>query len=74
MKAVLKAIWENRSQILEGVKNSIIRDELVVHVSFAHKIIKHALDNWLDEYKTLKSTGQSSARYYNTEVYKRLGI
>ncbi|MFY7734203.1 MAG: TIR domain-containing protein [Bacteroidia bacterium] len=53
---------------------AIIRDELVVHVSFAHKIIKHALDNWLDEYKTLKSTGQSSARYYNAEVYKRLGI
>ena len=33
MKAVLKAIWENRSQILEGVKNSIVRDELVEDIS-----------------------------------------
>ena len=33
MKAVLRAIWENRSQILEGVKNSIIRDELVEDIA-----------------------------------------
>jgi hypothetical protein len=29
MKATLKTIWENRKAILEGVKNSIIRDEFV---------------------------------------------
>ena len=33
MKAVLKAIWENRKGILEGVKNSIIRDELVEDIA-----------------------------------------
>ena len=33
MKAALKAIWENRKAILEGVKNSIVRDEFVEDVS-----------------------------------------
>jgi hypothetical protein len=33
MKAALKAIWENRKGILEGVKNSIIRDELVEDIA-----------------------------------------
>jgi hypothetical protein len=29
MKNVLNLIWQNRSQIFEGIKNSIIRDETV---------------------------------------------
>lgn len=29
----LKTIWENRSQILEGIKNSMLRDEFVEDVS-----------------------------------------
>ena len=33
MKATLKTIWENRKAILEGVKNSIIRDEFVEDLS-----------------------------------------
>ena len=33
MKAALKAIWENRKGILEGVKISIIRDELVEDIA-----------------------------------------
>ena len=33
MKTVLKAIWENRKGILEGIKNSVIRDEFVEDVS-----------------------------------------
>ena len=33
MKAVLKAIWENRKGIVEGIKNSVIRDELVEDIA-----------------------------------------
>jgi hypothetical protein len=33
MKAVLKTIWENRKGILEGIKNSIIRDEFVEDIA-----------------------------------------
>lgn len=29
----LKTIWENRQKILEGIKNSIVRDEFVEDVS-----------------------------------------
>ena len=53
---------------------AIISDELVVHVSFSHKIIQHALDNWIDEFKRLKANGECSARFYSDDVYKRLGI
>ena len=53
---------------------SVIRDELVVHVPFSHKIIQYALDNWIDEFKRFKANGECSAKYYNEDVYKRLGI
>ena len=33
MKAVLKAIWENKKAILEGIKNSVIRDEFVEDIA-----------------------------------------
>ena len=33
MKAALRAIWENKTQILEGIKNSVIRDEFVEDVA-----------------------------------------
>jgi hypothetical protein len=33
MRAVLKTIWENRKGILEGLKNSVIRDEFVEDIA-----------------------------------------
>lgn len=33
MRAVLKTIWENRKGILEGIKNSVIRDEFVEDIA-----------------------------------------
>jgi hypothetical protein len=33
MKNVLNIIWQNRSQIFEGIKNSVIRDETVEEIS-----------------------------------------
>lgn len=33
MKTSLKEIWKNRKQIVEGITNTIIKDEFVEHVS-----------------------------------------
>jgi hypothetical protein len=33
MRAVLKTIWENRKGILEGLKNSVIKDEFVEDIA-----------------------------------------
>ena len=52
----------------------IIRDELVVHVSFNARIVQHALENWETEYHNLKREATSGARYYNLSVYKRLEL
>lgn len=51
----------------------IIRDKTVVHVSFKMKIIRHALDNWPNEYRRLWNNGDG-ARYYADSVYRDLGI
>ena len=52
----------------------IIRDELVVHVSFNARIIQYALENWATKHYNLKLTGQSGAYYYPLNVYKKLGL
>ena len=33
MKNTLKLIWENRKQIIEGITNSVVRDETVEEIS-----------------------------------------
>ena len=33
MKDLLKTIWKNKSKIFEGIKNSIIKDEVVEEIS-----------------------------------------
>lgn len=53
---------------------AIIRDELVVHVSFNHRIISHAIDTWPDEYKQLKANKERAARYYPDTIYKKYGL
>lgn len=53
---------------------AIIRDELVVHVSFNHKIVKHALNSWPTEFTKLKQNGEKSARYYNDDIYKKYSL
>lgn len=51
----------------------ILRDKYVVHVSFNMKIIRHALDNFPDEY-TRRDPSNSGSRYYNDDVYRKLGL
>lgn len=52
----------------------IIRDELVVHVSFNAAILQYALEYWPPEFHRLRQAGQRGARYYTNEVYYRLGL
>lgn len=42
MAGKLTAIWKNRKQILEGITNTIIRDEFVEEVAEQRMIICHA--------------------------------
>lgn len=51
-----------------------IRDQLVVYVSFNHNIIEHAMDHWPDEFHRLRSAGTTENRFYNDDVYRRLGL
>ena len=53
---------------------AIIRDELVIHVSFNHKIIKYALDYWPAFFRNHKRLGETGARYYTDSIYKQLGL
>jgi len=52
----------------------VIRDHLVVYVSFNAAIIQDALENWPDEYSRLRSQGTIGPRYYNDDVYRRLHL
>ena len=52
----------------------IIRDKLVIHVSFNARIIQYALENWSTQYYNLKRANQSVAHYYLLKAYKELGL
>lgn len=52
----------------------ILTSELAVHVSFKQVIIQHALDNWPNNHPKLKEQGKTGPYYYNSDVYRGLGI
>lgn len=52
----------------------VLRDELVVHISFNANMLQHALENWPDEFYRLKKEGKTGSRHYPSDVYKRLGL
>ena len=52
----------------------VIRDELVVYISFNAAILQYALENWPVEFNRLKSQSVTGPRYYKDDVYRRLGI
>ena len=62
-----------RSQDLDRCP-PVIRDALVVYVSFQAAILQHALENWSAEYRRLSRDGAAGPRYYSDEVYRRLSI
>lgn len=52
----------------------VIRDELVVYVSFQPAILQFALENWSDEYVRLRRKNLKGPRFYNADVYTQLGL
>ena len=52
----------------------VLRDELVVYISFNVNILQYALEYWPDEFCRLKREGKTGSRHYSNDVYKRLGL
>ncbi len=52
----------------------VIRDELVIYVSFKAAIVQHALECWPTRHKTLKGNGATGPYYYQDSVYAQLGL
>lgn len=64
----------NGSRQMDDRCPSTIRDQLVVYTSFNHNIIEHAMGHWPVEFYSLRSAGTTGSRYYNDDVYRRLGL
>ena len=52
----------------------ILRNELVVYVSFQPAILQHALAKWPAEDQSCRVRGLKGPRYYSHELYKSLGL
>ena len=52
----------------------ILRDKLVLHVSFAAAIVQKAIDHWPDASKAAKAKGGNGPYYYDEKVYRSLGL
>lgn len=52
----------------------IIREELVIHVSFNAKIVQRALEGWENRHHELKKQGESGPYFYKRDVYESLGL
>lgn len=62
-----------RKQDLERCP-AIIRDELVIHVSFNSAIVQYALEHWPESHQEYKKKGEINPYYYKAEIYKTLGL
>lgn len=52
----------------------ILRDKLVVHVSFGQKIINHALNNWTVQHYKERNNKNTGPFYYSDAAYQSLQI
>ena len=52
----------------------VLRDELVVYISFQPVILQYALENWPAEHARLRLQGMTGPRYYRGDAYTRLGL
>lgn len=65
----------NGSRFLDEEKcPALLKDELVLHVSFNGRIIQEALENWTSKGPQLRVQGNNGPYYYNSEVYSNLGL
>ena len=52
----------------------VIRDELVIYVSFHQRIIRYAISDWPGQFDRLRTEGKGGAYFYQDDVYRRLGM
>jgi MTH538 TIR-like domain (DUF1863) len=52
----------------------ILRDELAIHIPFAHRIIDYAIKNWPVTHRRYTVAGKTGSYYYLDNVYQELGI
>lgn len=52
----------------------ILKDELVLHISFNQKIIEKAMSEWKGIFSQYKKEGKSGPFFYKPEVYNQLGL
>jgi hypothetical protein len=52
----------------------ILRDHCAVHVAFKMRIIKFALDGFVDWYNSANRDSSAGWRYYTDDVYRQLGL
>ena len=52
----------------------VIRNELVIYVSFRPGIIQHAIEQWPGQLESLRKEGKSGAYFYRDEIYRQLGV
>lgn len=53
---------------------SLLKDKLVLHISFNQKIIEHAFNNWISQSENYRRMGKSGPFYYPDTLYNQLGI
>lgn len=52
----------------------ILKNELVLYVSFNKSIIQYALENWPDSHAKHKQSGENGPYYYKDKTYSDLGL
>jgi len=50
----------------------ILKDELVIHISYGQKIINFALNKWPTSYAKRKTNGDTGPYYYEDTIYNKL--
>jgi hypothetical protein len=51
----------------------ILKGKDAIHVAFKMKILKHAMDYFIDSYSTIHA-GHANNWYYTDDVYRELGL
>ena len=52
----------------------VIRDNLVIFVSFQQRIIQYAISDWPGQFDRLRNEGNNGPYFYQDDVYRRLGM
>lgn len=58
----------------ENLCPPVMRDQLVIHISFNAAILQFALENWPSRHHDLRRQGETGPRYYKDTVYSSLGL